>query len=72
MGSQPPARRAARRKRDGEKKSDFLKSGVDLTGEHLLSCVSSMGQQLKKRLKRQRRDARKKRVQARLRAGMKK
>ena len=31
-----------------------------------------MGQQLKKRLKRQRRDARKKRVQARLREGMKK
>jgi hypothetical protein len=31
-----------------------------------------MGQQLRKRLKRQRRDARNKRVQARLRAGMKK
>ena len=51
---------------------DFEKMGVDFAGEGLISYIPSMGQQLRKRLKRQRRDARKKRVQARLRAGMKK
>jgi len=55
--------------------SDFCKKtkkGVDCGKGDLIMYQNFMGQQLRKRLKRQRRDARKKRVQARLRAGMKK
>jgi len=45
---------------------------VDSAEGFLIKYADFMGQQLRKRLKRQRRDARKKRVQSRLRAGMKK
>ncbi|HRR35120.1 MAG TPA: hypothetical protein P5026_13545, partial [Kiritimatiellia bacterium] len=45
---------------------------VDSGGRALLQCVPVMGQQLRKRLKRQRREARNKRLKERLRAGMKK
>ena len=45
---------------------------VDSSGRALLKCAPVMGQQLRKRVKRQRRDARNKRVKERLRAGMKK
>jgi hypothetical protein len=55
-----------------EKEQIFLKLGVDRADADLVMCATLMGQQLRKRLKRQRRDARNKRVQARLRAGMKK
>ena len=51
---------------------DYFKLGVDRASLFLVMCAPLMGQQLRKRLKRQRRDARNKRVQARLRAGMKK
>jgi len=50
----------------------FFKKSVDFDKGILIISQNLMGQQLRKRLKRQRRDARKKRVQARLRAGMKK
>lgn len=52
--------------------SKKIKKGVDSAGGNLIMYSNLMGQQLRKRLKRQRRDAYKKRVQARLRAGMKK
>jgi hypothetical protein len=54
----------------GEKEKNKL--AIDRHGPSLIMCATLMGQQLRKRLKRQRRDARNKRVQARLRAGMKK
>ena len=51
----------------------FLKKiVVDSQHTALIMCAALMGQQLRKRLKRQRREARNKRVQARLRSGMKK
>jgi biopolymer transport protein ExbD len=56
----------------GGEKEKKLKLNVDRDGPYLIMCAPLMGQQLRKRLKRQRRDARNKRVQARLRAGMKK
>jgi hypothetical protein len=59
-------------KQSQESENCFLKLIVDRASPILVMCAPLMGQQLRKRLKRQRRDARNKRVLARIRAGMKK
>jgi hypothetical protein len=64
------AQRGKQSQGGGKRKN--LKLTIDRDGPYLVMCAPLMGQQLRKRLKRQRRDARNKRVQARLRAGMKK
>jgi hypothetical protein len=57
---------------DAAHKAENAKLAVDTTATALLKFAPVMGQQLRKRLKRQRRDARNKRVKERVRAGMKK
>jgi hypothetical protein len=57
---------------DATRHPEKRKVGVDTLLPPLLQFAPVMGQQLRKRVKRQRRDARNKRVKERVRAGMKK